>query len=219
MARSRSFRNDARDRIRPVLSQKILAIALLVGFVAAIVVFVASIKMMGAGAFQSNSSVTKNMFYSANEIPAGRLTQFDCVLVLGGGRPSGLEEPPVYVQRRCDDAADVVLRRKEVSKSVELLPILCLSAGTAHLPQLMATNGLPIWESTSSAAYLQKRHNLSSNVYVETTSFDTIGNAFFARTSHTDIVGWRNLLIVTNKVRCSFLFFNRLFFATFLLIH
>lgn len=208
MARSRAYhhRKNSQDRILPpVLSHKILAMAV-AGFVAAIVLFVVSANL--AGRLQSNSPVSsKNLFHSASEIPAGRLQKIDAILVLGGGRPTALEQPPVYVQRRCDDAADVVRRRKEISKFGKVIPVLCLSAGTAHLPQLMGTNGRPIWESTSSAAYLQKHHGLSSNVYVETTSFDTIGNAFFARTSHTDVAGWRNLLIVTNKVRCSFVLF------------
>ena len=34
--------------------------------------------------------------------------QLDAVLVLGGGRPMSLTEPPLYVQRRCDDAATIV---------------------------------------------------------------------------------------------------------------
>ena len=68
------------------------------------------------------------------------------------------------------------------------------------MPQLLSTAGLPVWESTSSAAYLSKKHNIQSNVYLETTSYDTIGNAFFARTSHTDIVKWRKLVVVTNEV-------------------
>jgi len=199
MARPRRSRKDPRDRIMPpVLSQTIVK-TMFAGFVAVISLFVISAKL--AGSFQSATSTRKNFFRDPNEIPASALKKFDAILVLGGGRPTALEEPPIYVQRRCDDAAQVVFRRKEETKSNSLLPILCLSAGTAHLPQLMAANGLPIWESTSSAAYLQKRHNLSGNVYVETTSFDTIGNAFFARISHSDVVGWRNLLVVTNKVR------------------
>lgn len=122
-----------------------------------------------------------------------------------------LTEPPVYVQRRADDAARVVHRHAEhhgkekstgssqVSSQVATLPILCLSAGTAHLPQLMGPDGLPIWESTSCAAYLAEQHGLTHNVFVETTSYDTIGNAFFTRTSHTDVNGWRRLLVVTTE--------------------
>lgn len=209
MARPRRLRRNARDHIHPPLqSPKLLARALS-GFVALIILFVASAKVATRGML-SNATVSQsaNFFHDPSEIPVARLKKFDAILVLGGGRPSELDEPPVYVQRRCDDAAAVVHRFKETSKTKSALPILCLSAGTAHLPQLMDSSGLPIWESTSSAAYLQKRHNLSSNVYVETTSYDTIGNAYFARTSHTDIAGWRRLLVVTNKVRkilCVFL--------------
>ena len=113
---------------------------------------------------------------------------FDAILILGGGLPSSLYEPPVYVKQRCDDAAAI--------RGDSETPILTLSAGTAHLPQLLSKGGLPVWESTSSAAYLSKKHHIQSNVYLETTSYDTIGNAFFARTSHTDIVKW----ITTNVV-------------------
>jgi hypothetical protein len=148
------------------------------------------------------------LFHNPSEIPEKILARFDAILVLGGGVPQSLEEPPAYVQRRCDDAASVVERRKIIQptknkkrKTAASLPILCLSAGTAHLPQLMSADGLPIWESTASAAYLQKRYGLVHNVYVETTSFDTIGNAYYARTTHTDIAGWKRLLIVTNEVR------------------
>jgi uncharacterized SAM-binding protein YcdF (DUF218 family) len=152
------------------------------------------------------------VFHSPNDIPEKILARFDAILILGGGVPQSLEEPPTYVQRRCDDAASVVERRKIIQPTkhknkqkrkpaASSLPILCLSAGTAHLPQLMsAADGLPIWESTASAAYLQKRYGLIDNVYVETTSYDTIGNAFYARTTHTDIAGWKRLLIVTNEV-------------------
>lgn len=37
-------------------------------------------------------------------------------------------------------------------------------------------------------------------LYVETTSYDTISNAFYARTSFTDVTGWSKLLVVTNEV-------------------
>jgi uncharacterized SAM-binding protein YcdF (DUF218 family) len=131
------------------------------------------------------------------DIPLHTLKALDAVLVLGGGVPDTVDDPPIYVQRRCDDAAKVVKSRKAISS--ETLPILCLSAGTAHLPQLLSKDGLPVWESTACAAYLSQNHGLSQNVFVETTSYDTIGNAFYSRMSYTDINGWRNLLIITNQ--------------------
>jgi uncharacterized SAM-binding protein YcdF (DUF218 family) len=140
------------------------------------------------------------VFTNPQDIPRSVLKDLHSILVLGGGVPDSIDHPPVYVERRCDDAASVVQQHKGLSKSNrDSLPILCLSAGTSHLPQLLSADGLPIWESTACAAYLAKNHGLSQNVYVETTSYDTIGNAFYARTSHTDVNGWRNLLIVTNE--------------------
>lgn len=154
-----------------------------------------------------STPIQRRHFQSPPEIPFDILKDLDAILVLGGGVPENLETPPVYVQRRASDAAAIVHRREQlqvVGDNVNNLPprvlsILCLSAGTAHLPQLMSSNGLPIWESTSCAAYLAQHHGLVDNVFVETTSYDTIGNAFFARTSHTDVNGWRNLLIITNE--------------------
>lgn len=145
----------------------------------------------------SSSSSTKSKSYNniQDVITKAANGDFDVILVLGGGVPSTLYEPPLYVQRRCDDAAAIR------GTTTTTTPILTLSAGTAHLPQLLTKDGLPIWESTSSAAYLQQKHGIQSQLYLETTSYDTIGNAFFARTSHTDIVGWRKLLIITNEVR------------------
>jgi hypothetical protein len=138
-------------------------------------------------------------YQKSQDIPLDILKNLDAVLVLGGGVPSSVDEPPIYVQKRCDDAAKVVKIYTEESISKDsVLPILTLSAGTAHLPQLMSADGAPVWESTSSAAYLQKRHGIV-NVYVETTSYDTIGNAYYTRTSHTDVNGWRRLLIITNE--------------------
>jgi len=133
-----------------------------------------------------------NIITEIAEVPS----DIDVIFILGGGRPKALYEPPIYVQQRCDDAAAIIRRNGHDDNDI---PILALSAGTAHLPQLLSSKGTPVFESTSSAAYLQKKHNIHSNVYLETTSYDTIGNAFFARTNHADIVGWRRILIITNE--------------------
>ena len=168
----------------------------------------------------------ERLFSSPGDLPADLLLSLDAVLVLGGGRPKSIDHPPVFVERRCDDAIEVVRRRIEsisnenparlkgrLHKRQDLkyhLPILCLSAGTAHLPQLLSADGLPIWESTACASYILSKINKNSkmaatnmippeSIYVETSSYDTIGNAYFARTTHTEFNGWRKLLIVTNE--------------------
>jgi len=143
------------------------------------------------------------VFASPSDVPNRVVSSLDAVFVLGGGVPASLEEPPPWVQRRCDDAAAVLRRRQADATGNRKLPVLCLSAGTAHVPQLLGADGLPIWESTSSAAYLQTKHNLRDDeVYVETTSYDTIGNAYYARIGHADVVGWKRVLVITNEV-CS----------------
>ncbi|EEC47476.1 predicted protein [Phaeodactylum tricornutum CCAP 1055/1] len=206
MARVNGRIRRGRPRVvEPMSSFRVIAFSTMsfLGIIAILVVFTLVRNFHGAPI-----KAESNFFSVADEIPDSVVSRLDVILVLGGGVPSSLDSPPVYVQRRCDDAAAVVSRHqllpatfsKKSTKPVssKSLPILCLSAGTAHLPQLLSANGLPIWESTSSAAYLEQKHNIQ-NVFVETTSYDTIGNAFYARTSHTDIVGWRKLLVVTNE--------------------
>ncbi len=180
------------------------------------------------------------LFSDPSEIPSSLLTSFDAVVILGGGVPESISNPPRYVKRRCDDAIQVSQRfRREATTatpeqqqqqrrqraannrtdrqpslefrslaspssratSATSLPLLCLSAGTAHMPQLLSADGLPVWESTACAAYLAEHDPTIDprNIYVETTSYDTIGNAFYARTTHTDWNGWRTLLIITNE--------------------
>lgn len=157
------------------------------------------------------------------------LQSVDVVLLLGGGVPLSPTAPPIYVQRRCDVVARIIHQvrsSRSSSSDEEEVDVICLSAGTAHLPQYILPNsGLPLWESTASAAYLinHTRYPVNSDhVYVETTSYDTISNAFFARTTMMDIhsqqqhddgstltneiktknkkkKSWRNVLVVTNE--------------------
>lgn len=117
---------------------------------------------------------------------------FDAILVLGGGPPVTERRPLPFVEGRCDASA-------RIFQALAVPPkILCLSAGTAHAKQLLREDGLPVWESTAAAAYLIDSGVPKHSVLVETTSYDTIGNAYFARTSHTDVAGWQRLCIITS---------------------
>ena len=134
-------------------------------------------------------------FKSPDEIPKDLSSSFDVIVVLGGGAPRTVDLPPSYVLTRCKAAAQVYHQASPSNKP----KILTLSAGTAHVPQLLSSDGLPVWESTASASYLMKELNIPpTDVYAETTSYDTISNAFFTRTSFCDIIGWKRLLIITN---------------------
>ena len=191
MARSARKRAAQRERSAPPFSKRSCIVAATCGFLLLIAFF----NLMGSRSTTHETTNTLHrIFTDPADVPDSVLRKLDVVFVLGGGAPASLDHPPPYVQRRCDDAAALVERRHS-------LPVLCLSAGTAHVPQLLTPNGTPVWESTASAAYLKAHHPHVEHIYVETTSYDTIGNAFFARTGHSDIAGWKTLMIVTNKVR------------------
>ena len=191
-----------RRRNQPLTVEPSYSLRTLVKLVGGFLVLIGLLVISSFSSFSKGLRERKTMFESPQEIPLSIIENLDAILILGGGVPESIDHPPAYVERRCDDAVSIVQKRRK-SRRRNDIPILCLSAGTAHLPQLLGADGLPIWESTASAAYLSKRHGLSKNVYVETTSYDTIGNAFFARTSHTDINGWKNLLIITNEFHMS----------------
>ena len=56
-----------------------------------------------------------------------------------------------------------------------------------------------VFEATASAAELIDAGVDEQDVFVETTSFDTIGNAFYSRTDHCSLAGWKRLLIITSE--------------------
>lgn len=111
---------------------------------------------------------------------------FDAVLVPGGGVRAG-GELPLWVQRRLDRAAEL-----------DAPYIVTLSAGTPHRPPPLDDRGSPIFESHAGARYLIERGVPSERIVAETTSYDTIGNAYFARTIHSDPAGWQKLAVVTS---------------------
>ena len=143
---------------------------------------------------------TSEPYLEVSEVPDDIISKLDAIIVLGGGVGNAINSPPPYVQDRCERAASIFQRAVRLESNNNVPVMIALSAGTAHFPQLMSDTGLPIWESTVSAAYLmEKLHIPAEKVFVETTSYDTISNAYFTRTGFTDITGWSNLLIVTDE--------------------
>jgi hypothetical protein len=112
---------------------------------------------------------------------------FDAIIIPGGGvTPEG--ELPVWVQRRFDHA-------------IELQPggpFIALSGGSYHLPSPRNADGRPVFESYAGARYLLDRGVPAASIFTEISSYETIGNAFFARVQHTDVRGWRKLAVVNN---------------------
>lgn len=144
-----------------------------------------------------------SLYKEPSEIPSAVKNDLDAIIVLGGGVPESVNDPPIYTKARCQAAAQVyqsLAIHGNGTNNRKPPKILALSAGTAHLPQLLSADGLPIWESTASASYLMNELQVpAEDLYVETTSYDTISNAFFTRTNFCDIADWKNLLIVTNE--------------------
>jgi DUF218 domain len=112
----------------------------------------------------------------------------DGILVLGGGVREGGGLPPWVVPR--------------FERALELrtaAPIVCLSAGTVHHAPPLNAGGYPILESVAGAAYLFAQGVPQARVQVETNSYDTIGNAYFAKLLHADPAGWRKLVVITSE--------------------
>jgi uncharacterized SAM-binding protein YcdF (DUF218 family) len=115
------------------------------------------------------------------------MPQFDAVLIPGGGlTPSGELKP--FVRARLDRA---------LAHSADFY--IALSAGTTHLPPPLDSRGYPVVESIPAAQYLHERGVPRDRILIEASSYDTIGNAFFARTMHTDPRGLSRLLIVNSR--------------------
>lgn len=112
---------------------------------------------------------------------------YDAIIVPGGGvRENGAL--PVWVQSRFDHAF----------KHWQGEFFICLSAGTVFKAPPQDKRGFPLLEAVAGAQYLRKLGVPAEKILTETASYDTIGNAYFARVIHTDPVGWRRLLIVTS---------------------
>jgi uncharacterized SAM-binding protein YcdF (DUF218 family) len=113
---------------------------------------------------------------------------YDAVIVPGGGVRQGGDLPP-WVKKRFDVA---------IQRSLEA-PIVCLSAGTVHRPNPLDQTGRAIFEASAGAHYLLRRGIPAERIHIEVASWDTVGNAYFARTMHTDPSGWRRLLVITSE--------------------
>lgn len=76
---------------------------------------------------------------------------------------------------------------------------LTLSAGTHHKPLPRDKEGFCIFESVAAAQYLQTQGINEEKLLFETASYDTIGNAYFARVIHVEPRKLRTLKIITSE--------------------
>ncbi len=114
------------------------------------------------------------------------LPALDAILIPGGGVRDG--EAPPWVKNRLDRAA--ALHQGEF--------IITLSAGTVHRPLPRDEQGYPLFESVLAAKYLTSRGIDPARILAETSSYDTIGNAYFSRVIHAQPRGLKRLLVITS---------------------
>jgi len=114
--------------------------------------------------------------------------KFDVIVVPGGGvRPGGTVPP--WTRERLDHA--LCLRQDE--------PVMVLSAGTVHRPPPLDSDGFPVFESLAAARYLIEQGMDPRKILTETCSYDTIGNAYFARVIHVEPGNYRRILVITSE--------------------
>lgn len=116
------------------------------------------------------------------------MPNYDAILIPGGGVRDG-GELPIWVKRRLERAMQI--QQGEY--------IITLSAGTTHKPPPLDDRGFPIFESIAAANYLVRRGLNPQQILSETSSYDTIGNAYFSRVIHVEPRRLRNLLIITSE--------------------
>ncbi|KAG1661097.1 hypothetical protein FOA52_012086 [Chlamydomonas sp. UWO 241] len=119
-------------------------------------------------------------------------TDADAILMLAGGQTNTGNNLPPWVERRLDTCLG--LQRLQ-SKPC---PVLCLGGGTPHKPPILRPSGHVIHESTSCAEYLIAGGAPRELILKETSSYDTVGNAFFSLAIHALPAGWRRVLVVTS---------------------
>lgn len=115
---------------------------------------------------------------------------FDAAVVLAGGiKEDGT--PPRWVKERLDLAANLLKMNK-------IRYIITPSRGTVYRPPVMI-DGLPKDEGMAGAEYLIKEKGINhKKILIQTASVDTLGEAYFTRTSITDPLNLKYLLMITS---------------------
>lgn len=112
----------------------------------------------------------------------------DAVLIPGGGLTDEGGLPP-WVVNRLERALEYRNARFFVT----------LSAGTCHKPPPLDERGFPCFESVVAARYLMEKGVPAQQLLYETASYDTLGNAFFARTQHLEPRQLCALRVITSE--------------------
>ena len=120
----------------------------------------------------------------------------DAIIVLGGGQTSA-GQPSAIVVPRLNLAADMY--RAAQSAGGPTPTIIVGSRGTPHKPSPHDRGGFEIDEADGSARYLMSNRSIpEAAILEEQMAFDTIGNAYFARVLHLDMLHLRRIGVITS---------------------
>ena len=121
-------------------------------------------------------------------------TVADAIVVVAGGFTPDNSWLPEWVLERLDYCA-------EAYKRAEGKPYICIAgSATPHKSPPLQKGGFIYHESTMMAEYLIDEHDVHpAKILKDTSSMDTIGNAYFTRYVHAVPRGWKNVEVVTSK--------------------
>jgi uncharacterized SAM-binding protein YcdF (DUF218 family) len=117
---------------------------------------------------------------------------YDAVLILGGGLHA--DGPPPWAARRL--AGALAVRAAQAAPPATRLVVL--GGGTPHAPPILDSGGYVVHEAAAYAEALLAAGVRPDRILKETSSYDTVGNAYFSATIHAAPARWRRLAVVTS---------------------
>src|SRR3989338_6453771 len=117
------------------------------------------------------------------------MREYDALIVLGGGIFGENELSP-----RTKSRVDKALELKNFADY-----LIFTTGNSPHISPILDPRGFPITEAKAMSNYCLMNGGERERILLEERSTDTIGNAYFTRVFHTDIMQLANLGIVTSK--------------------
>jgi len=114
--------------------------------------------------------------------------KFNCILIPGGGLLAD-GSLPAWTLARLETALELQDQADWIAT---------LSGGTVHKPPPLDGEGFPIFESQKAAEFLIEAGVPPRRILTEISSYDTIGNAYFARLLFSEPMALTNCLIITS---------------------
>lgn len=120
------------------------------------------------------------------------------VVVVPGGGLTHDGNPTAWVRERLEKAAAIYTAQRSAGKECY---VVTLSGGTPHKP--MPTDpqsGYQVFEAEANARHLIRNLSVpAEDIFEENWSLDTVANAYMLRSTHTEVAGWRRLVVVNNE--------------------